>query len=613
MGRDTASHRADPARFRWALATLPLAALALFAYGAFEWLFFATKPSVVSVLPFSEQLTVLLLAPLPFVGPILAFQLGATLLSLLLPVRMRWVAALPAAALLTALVLVLADNFLLAAVGFSLTSSGTVSRIAYGTVLVGALVLWLRKLSASLPRAASENRTLILLWSVAIALIVTATLLQRSTTSASAPLPTLSQSNRPNVLILSIDGVDAHRLSAYESSVATSPFLESLRDETLFCENAFSNASQTYTSQTSLLTGRLPFTTRVIVPPSILRGDDAFLHLPGIFRRSGYRSLQLSMRHFGDAEDANVREGFSLTNYRWENRLTTQRAEHTHDIARPFRLAAVDRLDARLARIFGTRLVADEFAHVTGASDSPYWRDTRRVAALTEFIDASPSPWFAHVHLLDTHVGHHDKKGPERVGPDRYDNLLRDADDRVREVLTHLTHRGQLEKTIIVLTSDHGSSKGPGTAARIPLLFRFPGRLHARREQNNTQALDVAPTVLDFAGVPIPGWMEGRSLLRPEHVSDDRVIFVAGGGVPSAAEGLLALDLPQPPNYGARKLHAIHGSFWYELDLRTGSMASAPVQGHTKLSQPVSVERARGVILEMLERRHFTVSTPVPQ
>src|SRR5688572_2934196 len=48
---------------RWLLATLPLAPLTAIAYVFSEWLFFVTKPSPTSALPFAQQLLVLLKAP----------------------------------------------------------------------------------------------------------------------------------------------------------------------------------------------------------------------------------------------------------------------------------------------------------------------------------------------------------------------------------------------------------------------------------------------------------------------------------------------------------------------------------------------------------------------
>ena len=67
---------------RWAIASLPLAPLALVAYLFSEWLFFITKPSPTAALPLDAQLLVLLKSPLPLLLPFLTAQAVASLASL---------------------------------------------------------------------------------------------------------------------------------------------------------------------------------------------------------------------------------------------------------------------------------------------------------------------------------------------------------------------------------------------------------------------------------------------------------------------------------------------------------------------------------------------------
>lgn len=591
-------------RLRWILATLPLAPVALFAYLAFEWLFFITKPSFVSILPAYEQLLVLLTAPAPFVAPVLIVQCVATVLSLVVYPRFRAIAVVPAAAVLSALVLILADNFLYAIARMSLIRSDLAGRVIYALVLAIALAVWMSKLRSDVPRAAGSGRSIALLWLPAGAVLAAAA----ATWMAAPPaLLVAPAADRPNILLLSIDGVDAERLSAYGYAKPTSPFLASLRDQTLFCENAFSNAIQTYTSQTSFLTGKLPLTTRVIVPPSILRGDDSEEHLPAILRSAGYRSIQLSLRHIADAEDSNMRLGFELTNYRWENRFSGQAVERLFDRARPFRLAAIDRFHARYAALAGAKLRSDQFAHVTGDEVNPYWSDDRRVETLAWFIARPDSrPWFAHVHLLDTHGGYHDRSAAGvATNEEQYDALLREGDERVRRIFTILEARAALDRTIVVVTTDHGSSERFARVPRIPLMIRFPEGRHARRVPENTQLLDVAPTVLEAAGIAAPAWMEGRSLLRPPGA--DRPLFASGtvGSIP--ARGLFRLALPGPPHFGASSVQMVIGSWWYSLDLATGAMTSEPVEGHTVPVPQPGTNDARALLENWLTRSGLNV------
>ena len=77
---------------------------------------------------------------------------------------------------------------------------------------------------------------------------------------------------------------------------------------------------------------------------------------------------------------------------------------------------------------------------------------------------------------------------------------------------------------MVIVTGDNGFTSSAlrgkkGTVfeggLRIPFLIRAPGRLPAGQTDGTPVRLaDILPTVLDFAGVPIPGGLDGQSLLR---------------------------------------------------------------------------------------------------
>jgi arylsulfatase A-like enzyme len=108
---------------------------------------------------------------------------------------------------------------------------------------------------------------------------------------------------------------------------------------------------------------------------------------------------------------------------------------------------------------------------------------------------------------------------------DLYDGAVSDFDDTAGEVLRGLEARGLAEQTIVIVTSDHGedlyepgSTLGHGTnffggdqSTRIPFLVRVPG-LAPRTVDAVTRTVDVAPTLLEQVGVPVPPGMEGVSL-----------------------------------------------------------------------------------------------------
>lgn len=560
-----------PRRPWWIALTLPLPLAALAAYALFEWLFFVTKPSVLSALSWSDRLTALVETPAPFIPFVLAVQAIATLIAILAYKHLRGLAVVPAGLIAGCLGLVLLDNFTHVLFGFSSTNVDVRLRYVYAVVLlllITAASHWLY----GLLDAGSPARRALVIALIALPSFVTFVVaeVQRPRVGGlfSFGDARRGQAQLPNVLLLTNDSLEARYMSVYGSAKRTTPFLESLRDETLFCENAFTNACRTYGSMIVFLTGKRPTSTRVLDPPSMVYGQARHEHLPGILQKHGYRTLQLTMKHYADAADANLVGAFDLANYDWEM-LRLGRVDSATDTARVFRLQVFDRLQERLTRIFAGKDRAS-FAFVIGKRRPPYWSDSRRVNTLIDFMSESSEPWFAHVHLLDTHEG---ITGEDEVDPDV---KLREADDHMRAVFGALKKTGQLDRTIVAISSDHG--RDWQTRDRVPLLIRFPNARHARRESRNVQTADIAPTTLDALGLPIPPWMDGHSLLRP--LPDRNVVSLCGVAAQPTGKPDDAAKL-RVPNFGTASAMIVVGSWWYELQLANGTLRVGPVAGHT--------------------------------
>jgi arylsulfatase A-like enzyme len=106
-----------------------------------------------------------------------------------------------------------------------------------------------------------------------------------------------------------------------------------------------------------------------------------------------------------------------------------------------------------------------------------------------------------------------------------YYRVLLSVDENVGRVLDELDAQGIADDTIVVYTSDNGFFLGEHglfdkrlmyeESIRVPLLLRYPFRIDGARVDDAHQVLnvDIAPTLLELAGVPVPGWMHGRSLV----------------------------------------------------------------------------------------------------
>ena len=104
----------------------------------------------------------------------------------------------------------------------------------------------------------------------------------------------------------------------------------------------------------------------------------------------------------------------------------------------------------------------------------------------------------------------------------QYLRCVRGVDDNIKVLLDYLKAEGELDNTIIIYTSDQGMMLGEHDyidkrwmyeeSQRMPFIVRYPKAISARTRSdaliNNT---DFAPTLLDYAGVPTPESMQGRS------------------------------------------------------------------------------------------------------
>jgi arylsulfatase len=107
-----------------------------------------------------------------------------------------------------------------------------------------------------------------------------------------------------------------------------------------------------------------------------------------------------------------------------------------------------------------------------------------------------------------------------------YYAMCEHIDHEVGRILDALEESGQCENTIVIFMSDHGEMlgdhglylKGPHfyeEAVRVPLVMRWPGRFKAGlRVDGLVELTDLAPTLLDCAGIEIPNRMQGRAMTK---------------------------------------------------------------------------------------------------
>jgi arylsulfatase A-like enzyme len=605
-----------------------------------EWIFFVTKPSFLAVLDTGQRLVVLGLTPLPLLALATGLLIPLALAARLLRKRPRaacWfgrVAKLVPAFILGALVMLMVDNFSNTVLGWSLQRSAGFTRIVAVILVLCAFGLgfhtsgsWFRFFACRLGLGAGMAG-LCLAASLATLVIVGG---GRTSPGELGPVQRDNLTDPlPNILLLGSDGLSATHLSAYGYERATTPYLEELVPFSLFCENSFANCDNTTGSLASMLTGRLPTETRVTYPPDILSGEQAFQHLPGLLEGLGYFTEQICIRHYGDAFDVNMREGFDRAAFR--DRGTAQASSRLVDWvgqeAGLFTETISDRIVVRLAHTAGLGALPSAFEEAVHADRLTGHTDAERYNGLVEVLSTAPAPFFVHTHFMATHGGHFSPSSPhfsegknqeQDWMTDFYDDAILEFDVAVGDLVETLRERGVLDNTLIIIYSDHGMHSN--ARLRTPLMFLFPGGKPTGRITTNVQNLDIAPTIVDFLGLEVPAWMHGRSLL--EDASDAaRPVFSTGFRVDAlrrvVPDGPFEVDAKAagPPFFSMGRVGMIVGQRVYSLDLVHPGLTVHDLSDHTSPlleSDLPTAESAGKILVDHLRERGWDVTgLPAP-
>jgi arylsulfatase A-like enzyme len=151
-------------------------------------------------------------------------------------------------------------------------------------------------------------------------------------------------------------------------------------------------------------------------------------------------------------------------------------------------------------------------------------------------------------HWVDPHADYieHEEFKFGRKQRDLYDGEIAFTDHQIGRVLDHLEKTGLFDRSIIVVTSDHGEAFGEHGMVRhgfelweelvwVPLIIHVPG-IEPHRVKVRRSAVDLVPTLLDLLRLPHPSgqgadFFSGRSMIHdlyrpPGYVPEERIVFI---------------------------------------------------------------------------------------
>ncbi len=162
------------------------------------------------------------------------------------------------------------------------------------------------------------------------------------------------------------------------------------------------------------------------------------------------------------------------------------------------------------------------------------------IAAARRWWDASGDrPRFLWVHLYDCHAPYNPPPPfAERYRDDAYLGEVASVDAALGPLLEPFLS-GKAKPALVVMTADHGEARGDHgepthglfcyeATLHVPLVVWSPTRVPAGARDDPARHIDIAPTLLQAAGLPKPANWPGRSLLEPpDTAGPERTYFEA--------------------------------------------------------------------------------------
>jgi choline-sulfatase len=290
-------------------------------------------------------------------------------------------------------------------------------------------------------------------------------------------LPAISwAATSPTVILITLHSTRADRMGFLGSKHAT-PSLDALAKQSIVFEHAYSQAPLTVVSHATILSGTYPQTHQISEFGSPLASS--LPYLPDLLRARGYHTAAFVGSIALDPKNGlapGFDRGFNVYDAGFHR---PQRGEN--------RYQAVERR--------GEQVVAHAAAWLARNQQTPF---------------------FLWVELDD----------PQAASGAAYDRAVAAADTAVGKLVAALRARKLYDDAVIVVTADHGESLGAhgedthgiflyDETIHVPLLVKLPqNQMAAKRVPGKVRLVDVAPSVLELAGVAVPSAMQGQSLLR---------------------------------------------------------------------------------------------------
>lgn len=314
----------------------------------------------------------------------------------------------------------------------------------------------------------------------------------------------------PNVILITVDTLRADHLSCYGYPRDTSPSIDQLAEDSLVLDNAVTPSPSTGPSVASMMTSSYPYQHGVV--HNFYQLHDQNLTVAETLQQNSYVTAAFVSNYVLVGDLSNLHQGFDV----FDDYLSER--ELNRDVYERSATGTVNMASAWLQNI-----ESDPFFLWLHLMDphGPYTPPPpfdHEFMGTPELLQRELIPDYQFLGSLD-----------RAFYVDRYDGEIAYCDQQIGRFLDTLRSLGLYDDALVVLHADHGESLGEHgryfehgvdvfePCLRIPMLVKLPRELAVRsawpsRSDVLVSVMDIAPTILDVAGVSRPSHYVGRSL-----------------------------------------------------------------------------------------------------
>jgi arylsulfatase A-like enzyme len=426
-------------------------------------------------------------------------------------------------------------------------------------------------------------------------------------------LATSGCGERPDVLLVVVDTLRADRLGSYGYEAGASPTLDAFAAGAVVFERALAASTLTAPSHASLLTSRFAADHAIGTKNGTTRLDGEAT-LAAAFRAAGYETAAF-VGNFVIRRATGLDAGFDV----YDDELPD--AEPNRAIYRERKAASTTQRALAWLAARGERPIF-LFVHYQDPH-GPYAAPPPFDARFSELLVETEPP----LAVLPRQKGPNGIPAYQAVPGEqrpsaykrRYAQEIAYLDAELARLLAGLRARGR--PLVAAVTADHGESLGEGgfwfqhghastpDLGRIPLLLAAPGLAPGRRSEL-VHHVDLMPTLLELAGLPVPADARGIALgpyLRSGDPLPERTLFCDVGDDVSAYAGERFYRRRQPPGEGQRSFAGTFqwspGVPWQRVsddpELRRATLAylarRRPTRPQADTLSPEELERLRAL------------------